>query len=352
MPWSSVARTAAGAGNPAAFLSHGSGRDRGAMSPLPLIAIDPGSTSVVAALAGEGVALDEPTSVVLATAGLRVTERPEVGVGSGTADSRALSGVEMFDPTVLEAVIGFVVDKLGVSGGAMAVVVPAGMSASARASVEATATRISGVGDVQTVAASLAAAMTLAQRDEAFVMVEIGASRTQAALFAPGSGCLAERVVRVADRSVGSRDLDRVIQAWLASQHGVSISDTTAAHVREVAGSTWPSRDCWYEVVGRSIPGHRMAAVTFAPGELRQILSLTVNQMLRVTDLVLGQGGDPVADIDSIYLAGGGSLLKGIAERVAHAPGVPAVVVEDPRTAAARGAADLLEEHLESSHAA
>lgn len=79
-------------------------------------------------------------------------------------------------------------------------------------------------------------------------------------------------------------------------------------------------------------------------GSYADALSLTVHRMLRVIDLVLGHGGDPVTGLAAIYLSGGGALLKGMAERVAHAPGVPAVVVEDPRTAAARGAAALVEE--------
>lgn len=311
------------------------------------LAFDPGCASVVVAVPGEGVVLDESTSAMLGMAGMAIMEHPD-STPSGTLGRSVLSGVEMFDPAVLEAVIGFVVDKLGGPGERLAVVVPVGMSASARASAKATARRASGAGEVEveTVAAPLAAALTLdlAQRSGAFVMVEMGASSTQAILFASGSGCLADRVVQVADRSVGSRDLDRVIQSWLASQHGLSISDTAAAHVKEVAGSPWPSRDCWFEVTGRSIPGHRHATAVLAPGELRHAMTLTVNQMLRVVDGALGSGGDPVAEVDAIYLSGGGARLRGLAERVAHAPGVPTVVVEDPETAAARGGTTLLEE--------
>lgn len=327
------------------------GRDEGGTT-SSVLALDVGSVSTVAAVPGLGVVLDEPTATLAHPA--RRGWGPWPGTTEWIAENGSpssgstISDSEVLGPEVLVQVIRSVVDRLGGGSVERRVVlsIPVGMAEPERETVREAARAAGVASSVTLVEAPQAVALSLldAGTEGTVVVADVGASITQAAVVSMSAiddaSPTGVTVHRSAVGPIGSQDLDGAIRDTMIGRHGVVLGDTTVIKVKETVGSAWPTADFASEVRGWSItPGEARSAV-LAPGELRDAVEGVVDAIVEVVEGVL----DPPSEIPgrrptAVWLSGGGSLLGGLAERVADVTGLPTVVVDHPRLAVAHGLA-------------
>ena len=126
---------------------------------------------------------------------------------------------------------------------------------------------------------------------------------------------------------------------------GLIISQRAARQLKMTLGVTGGAEG-WAEAVGIDA-GQRTPRTDYVPGGLVATalepivatIAAAVHEML--SEIPAGLAEDVVRG--KIRLAGGGSLLPGLAARIETAAGIGAVLVEDPLRCVVRGAAEILE---------
>jgi rod shape-determining protein MreB len=139
--------------------------------------------------------------------------------------------------------------------------------------------------------------------------------------------------------------MDEAIVQAARNELGLIISQRAARHLKMTLGVTGGAEG-FAEVVGLDV-AHRTPRSESVPGALVaaalepivSAIAASVHEML--SEIPAGLAEDVVRG--KVRLAGGGSLLPGLASRIETAAGIGAVLVEDPLRCVVRGAAELLE---------
>lgn len=171
------------------------------------------------------------------------------------------------------------------------------------------------------------------------MIIDIGGGTSEVAVIALGS-IAAKKSVQVA----GDR-LNTDIIEFMRREHNLAIGLSTAEQIKINVGAAIthlenPPTD--FEVSGRDLVHGIPRCIQVNYQEIATALNNSINsiedavmQALNVTPAELS------ADIykTGIYLAGGGSLLRGLDKRISKITQLPVHVVEDPLRAVARGTA-------------
>jgi rod shape-determining protein MreB and related proteins len=172
---------------------------------------------------------------------------------------------------------------------------------------------------------------------EGNMVVDIGGGTTEIAVISLG-GIVCNRSIRIA-----GDDFTDDIQEYMRHQHNIKIGDRTAEEIKINVGSALPELDDPPEDYIVRGP-HQMTAlpveipVTYQ--EIAHCLDKSLNKVEAAIIGVLEQTPPELyADIykNGIYLAGGGSLLRGLSRRIAEKTNIPVHIAEDPLHAVARG---------------
>ena len=171
------------------------------------------------------------------------------------------------------------------------------------------------------------------------MIIDIGGGTSEVAVIA--LGCIAsKKSVQVA----GDR-LNTDIKEFMRREHNLDIGIPTAEQIKINVGAAITQLDnppADYEVYGRDLVHGIPRSIMINYQEVATALNNSINaiedavmQALNVTPPELS------ADMfkTGIYLAGGGSLLRGLDKRVNKITQLPVHVVEDPLRAVARGTA-------------
>jgi len=147
---------------------------------------------------------------------------------------------------------------------------------------------------------------------------------------------------------VAGDEMDQEILAYARSAHNLAIGERMAEEIKMEAGSAYPLIE-EKEVVlkGRDLVSGLPKSVVISSVELRSALSAPVSAIVQaVKDTIEVTPPELVADImeRGIVMAGGGSLLRGLDQRIAQETKFPVYVAEDPLTCVVRGAGEVLEE--------
>ena len=171
------------------------------------------------------------------------------------------------------------------------------------------------------------------------MIIDIGGGTSEVAVIALGS-IAAKKSVQVA----GDR-LNTDIKEFMRREHNLDIGLPTAEQIKINVGAAIPNLEnppTDYEVSGRDLVHGIPRSIQVNHQEVASALNNSINaiedavmQALNVTPAELS------ADIykTGIYLAGGGSLLRGLDKRISKITQLPVHVVEDPLRAVARGTA-------------
>jgi len=174
------------------------------------------------------------------------------------------------------------------------------------------------------------------------MIVDIGGGTTEVGVFCLG-GIVVSRSLRVA-----GDELDEDIIAYMRQKYNLFIGEHMAEQVKMKIGSAYPlDEEMTMTVRGRNLVSGLPEAIEVSSIEIREALSGSLSIILDVIHETLDETPpELVADLmeTGICLAGGGSELKGLAQRVSDETNMRAWVAEDCMTCVARGAGKVLEE--------
>lgn len=173
------------------------------------------------------------------------------------------------------------------------------------------------------------------------IVVDIGGGTTEVAVFSMG-GIVVSGSIRVA-----GDEMDEDIIQYARQQYNLVIGERTAERVKIAIGSAYPlPEEKTMLLRGRNLVTGLPEAVEISSIEIREAISGSVGLIVDLLrDTLDDTPPELISDIMDIgiCLAGGGALLKGMAERITQETHIRAWVAQDAMTCVARGAGMVLE---------
>ncbi|MBI3287491.1 MAG: rod shape-determining protein, partial [Chloroflexi bacterium] len=174
------------------------------------------------------------------------------------------------------------------------------------------------------------------------MIIDIGGGTSEFAVFSLG-GIVVSNSIRVA-----GDELDEAIVQYVRQKYNLLIGERSAEMIKIAIGSAYPLPEEQTMIVrGRNLITGLPDAVEISSVEVREALSAPLEQIIATLKKTLDETPpELIADLmeQGIALAGGGALLKGMAERLSEEARMRVYVAEDPMTCVARGAGKVLEE--------
>jgi len=169
------------------------------------------------------------------------------------------------------------------------------------------------------------------------MIIDIGGGTSEIAVLALG-GIVTSKSIKVAGDEFNYDIID-----FMRKKHNIAIGESTAEQIKINVGSAIedlenPPEE--YEVYGRDLLQGIPIAVRVSYQEIAQALDRSISKIeAAVINALENTPSELSADIykTGIYLAGGGSLLRGLDKRISKKTKVKVHVAEDPLKAVARG---------------
>jgi len=174
------------------------------------------------------------------------------------------------------------------------------------------------------------------------MIVDIGGGTTELAVFSMG-GVVVSRSLRVA-----GDEMDQDIVAYVRNKYNLLIGERMAERVKIAIGSAFPLKEeRTMTIRGRNLVSGLPEAVEVSSVEIRDALSGSVRTILdTIKDAIDEIPPELIADLmeAGVCLAGGGSLLQGLSDRLSNELKMRVWVAADPLTCVVRGAGSILED--------
>jgi rod shape-determining protein MreB len=221
----------------------------------------------------------------------------------------------------------------------MVVCIPSGATEVERRAVRDSSEHAGG-RDVYMIYEPMAAAIGIGIDVEApngSMVVDIGGGTTEIAVIALG-GIVCNESIRIAGDGFTAD-----IQAYMRHQHNIKIGERTAEDIKINVGSSLPDLDDPpedYTVRGPNLMTAMPIEVPISYQEIAHCLDKSISKIETSILAVLEQTPPELyADVVNrgIYMAGGGSLLRGLCKRFTDKINIPFHLAEDPLQAIARG---------------
>lgn len=169
------------------------------------------------------------------------------------------------------------------------------------------------------------------------MVVDIGGGTTEIAVISLG-GIVVQDSIKVAGDAFTND-----IQQYLKQQHNIKVGQVTAEKIKIAIGAVLPELEEEpedYKVTGPNIMTAHPVHATITYQEIAHCLDKSLAQIeagiLHVLEKTPPELYSDIVE-NGIYLAGGGSLLRGLATRLSNKVNIPFHVAEDPLRAVARG---------------
>lgn len=177
------------------------------------------------------------------------------------------------------------------------------------------------------------------------MVVDIGGGTTEVALLSLG-GIVLSKSLRIA-----GDELSEAIMRLLREEFNLHIGETTAENIKIEIGSVYPQKKGKnMEVRGRNILSGLPQSITISSDNVRPTLAKQVRPIVEAVRNALEEAPpEIVADIyeRGIVLAGGGALMKGLAELIEHDVRVKTRTAENALTAVVQGCGLVLDDLAE-----
>jgi rod shape-determining protein MreB and related proteins len=320
------------------------------------IGIDLGTANTLVYVRGKGIVINEPSWVAIERKTRKVLA---VGAEAKEMVGRTPTNIIAIRPMrdgvisefeVTEAMLDYFIKKahsqlmLPFPRPRVVVGIPSGVTEVEKRAVYDAATS-AGAREVflieEPMAAAIGAGMPVTEARGCMV-VDIGGGTTEVGVFCLG-GVVLSRSLRIA----GDK-MDEEIMQYARQKYNLYIGERMAEQAKMSVGSAYPlSEEMTMSLRGRNL-------VTGLPEEI-EVSSIEVREALNgpasvIVDLIKDTLDETppelIADLmeTGICMAGGGSLLRGLAERVSDEVNMQAWVAQDSMTCVARGAGKVLEE--------
>jgi len=317
------------------------------------MAVDLGTANTLVYVRGRGIALSEPSVVAIDH---RTNEVHAVGIEAKRMLGRTPGNISAIRPLkdgviadfdVTEQMLKHFIRKVHQNRWAhprVVVCVPSGVTGvEKRAVVEATYS--AGAREAHLIeepmAAAIGAGLPVAE-PTGNMIVDIGGGTTEVAVISLGGIVVAQSI------RVGGDELDEAIINYVKREHKLMIGNQTAEEVKLEIGSAYPLREeVQAEIRGRDMVSGLPKTVVLSSEDVRSALEEPLVQIVDAVKATLDKTPPELAsDImdRGIMLAGGGSLLQGLDERLRQETEMPIHVAESPLTCVAVGSGRALEE--------
>jgi rod shape-determining protein MreB len=320
------------------------------------IGIDLGTANTLVNVRGKGIVINEPSWVAIdkrTRKPLAIGAKAKEMVGRTPANVIAIRPLRdgvISEFEITQAMLGYFIGKahqqsivpmprprvvIGIPSGATEVekraVYDAAMSAGARQTFLIEEPR----------AAALGAGLPVSEIRGSMI-VDIGGGTTEVALMSMG-GIVVSRSLRVA-----GDEIDQDVITFIRNKYNLFIGERMAEQVKIVIGSAYPlPTEKTMSVRGRNLVTGLPEAIEVSSVEVREAISGSIQVIVdTIKDALDESPPEIVADLieTGICLAGGGSQLQGLVDRLADELNLRVWVAEDPMTCVARGAGMILED--------
>jgi len=320
------------------------------------IGIDLGTANTLVNVRGKGIVINEPSWVAIdkrTRKPLAIGARAKEMVGRTPANVIAIRPLRdgvISEFEITQAMLGYFIGKahqqsivpmprprvvIGIPSGATEVekraVYDAAMSAGARETFLIEEPR----------AAALGAGLPVSEIRGSMI-VDIGGGTTEVALMSMG-GIVVSRSLRVA-----GDEIDQDVITFIRNKYNLFIGERMAEQVKIGIGSAYPlPTEKTMSVRGRNLVTGLPEAIEVSSVEIREAISGSIQVIVdTIKDALDEAPPEIVADLieTGICMAGGGSQLQGLVERLGDELNLRVWVAEDPMTCVARGAGMILED--------
>src|SRR3990167_7928992 len=320
------------------------------------IGIDLGTANTLVYVRGEGIIIDEPSIVAInqktgQILAIGSEARKMVGRTPGfiTVTKPLIAGV-VSDFEVTEQMLKYFIDRAHqksftlIPRPRVVIGIPSSITEVEKKAVEDAAYN-AGAREVylieEPMAAALGARLPVQEAGANFV-VDVGGGSTEVAGISMG-GLVASRSLRIA----GNKFNEDIVR-YLREERNLLVGEATAENLKIQIGSAFPlDEELSAEIRGRDLVTGLPKEITITSEEVRRAISRSVRQILaEIKSTIEETPPELIADLlnRSVWISGGGSLLRGLDELISHEIKLPVKIVDDPLTAVARGCGFVLEQ--------
>lgn len=325
-------------------------------NPLSLgrdLAIDLGTANTLIYVRGQGIVLDEPSVVAI-----NVNDGKPVAVGleakrmMGRTPNhikaiRPLKDGVIADFEVCEKMLRYFIQRVHASKWnkpRMVICVPSGITGVEQRAVQDAAEYAGARKPVHIIEEPMAAAIGAnlpVHEPSGNMVVDIGGGTTEVAVISLG-GIVTAQSVRVA-----GDELDDAVLQYVKKEFSLAIGDRTAEEIKVQMGSAWPmEEELTADIRGRDLISGLPRTIQLTTEHVREALAEPVSAIVDAVKTTLDKTPPELAaDImeDGITLTGGGALLGGLDERLAHETGMPIRIADEPLYSVVIGSGRALE---------
>ena len=318
------------------------------------IGIDLGTANTLVYLRGKGIVLNEPSVVAVNSKTGRVVAvgtdaKNMLGRTPGhiTAIRPLVDGV-ISDFEVTEEMITYLINKAQkdnkkLLGPRVVVGVPSGITNVEIRAVR-DATKNAGASEVHIVEEPMATAIGIrlpVMEPVGNMVIDIGGGTSDIAVISLGG------IVRSKNLRIAGDKLNSDIISYIRSEFKILIGEKTAENIKISIGAILPG-DTLLEapIKGRDLISGLPKEVVVTDSDIREAISQSINTLVDSTKEVLEiTPPEILSDImhKGIYVAGGGALIKGLAEIISEYTKIPVHIAHEPLTAVCRGTGIILE---------
>ncbi len=318
------------------------------------LAIDLGTASTLIYIKGQGIVLNEPSVVTIETHSKKILAVGEeakkmVGRTPGNLTSiRPMREGVIADFDMTQQMLRYFIQKVHPRGTLVRpriiIGVPSRITQIEQRAVKESA-ELAGAREVylieEPVAAAIGAGLPITEPSGNMV-VDIGGGTTDIAVISLG-GIVYSESVRIAGDQI-----DGAIMNHLKREYSLLIGEQMAEKIKMEIGSAFPFQEKKQMAVkGRDIVSGIPRTIFIDDGEIRNALQDCITTIVSAVRLALEHTPPELAGdiIDrGIVLTGGGSLLKGLDDRLREETALPIVTVDNPLSSVVLGVGKTLEE--------
>ena len=317
------------------------------------MAVDLGTANTLVYVRGRGVVLSEPSVVAVDSRSgevhaVGVEAKRMLGRTPGTIRAiRPLKDGVIADFDVTEEMLRHFIQRVHQNRFAhprVVVCVPSGVTGVEKRAVEE-ACLSAGARQAylieEPMAAAIGAGLPVAEPTGSMVL-DIGGGTSEVAVISLGGIVVSESI------RVGGDEQDEAVINYCKHEHKLLIGQQTAEEVKlEIGSASTLPEEVTTEIRGRDMVSGLPKTIVLTSSEVRGALEEPINQIVAAVKDTLDRTPPELAgDImdRGIILAGGGSLLQGMDQRLRDECQMPAQVTESPLTCVAVGSGRSLEE--------
>ncbi len=316
------------------------------------IAIDLGTANSVVYVRGEGIVIQEPSMVAINQKTgkvLAIGSEAKKMVGrtpSHIVATRPLRAGVISDFEVTEQMLRYFIDKTRKKKfmrPRVIIGIPSGVTEVEKKAV-IDAGKFAGAREVflidEPMASAIGARLPVQEAGGNFI-VDIGGGTTEVAVISLG-GIVISKSLRVA----GDKLNENIIH-FAQEEYRLLIGERTAETIKIGIGSAYPLKEKKeMPMRGRNLVTGLPEEVLISSDDVRRAMEKSVKRIVaEIKTAIEETPPELLADVmtNGIYLAGGGSLLRGLDVLIKKETRVPTRIIEDPMTAVVRGAGMVLE---------